>query len=98
MHRYLNIILSLLLASGLAVTSGAAFAEPALTDTPTVNINQASADEIAEVLSGVGMTRAEAIVADREQHGAYQSADELVRVKGIGPSTVEQNRGRINVE
>lgn len=98
MKRCLNIILSLLLASGLAVTSNVALAEPALTATPTVNINQAGADEIAEALSGVGMARAEAIVADREQHGAYQSADELVRVKGIGPSTVEQNRERIKVE
>ena len=98
MKRYLNIILSLLLAGGLAMTSAAALAEPALTATPTVNINQASADEMAEALSGVGTARAEAIVADREQHGAYQSADELVRVKGIGPSTVEQNRERIKVE
>ena len=98
MKYHLNIILSLLLTGALAMTSGAALAEPALTATPTVNINQAGADEIAEALSGIGMTRAEAIVADREQHGAYQSADELVRVKGIGPSTVEQNRERIKVE
>ena|SRR5690606_37902707 len=98
MKHHINIILSLLLAAGLAMTSGAALAEPALTATPTVNINQASADELAEALSGIGMARAEAIVADREQHGAYQSADELVRVKGIGPSTVEQNRARITVD
>jgi competence protein ComEA len=61
----------------------------------TVNINQASAQEIADTLQGVGMTKAEAIVSYRDSNGAFSHADELVNVKGIGLSTVDKNRDRI---
>lgn len=63
----------------------------------TVNINQASAQEIADVLQGVGMTKAEEIVRYRDSNGAFRHADELVNVKGIGLSTVEKNRERISL-
>lgn len=62
----------------------------------SVNINQASAPEIAEALQGVGLTKAEAIVSYRDSHGSFRHADELVNVKGIGLSTVDKNRDRIN--
>ncbi|MDZ4728530.1 MAG: ComEA family DNA-binding protein [Xanthomonadales bacterium] len=62
----------------------------------SVNINQASAQEIADTLQGVGMTKAEAIVSYRDSHGAFRDADELVNVKGIGLSTVDKNRDRIS--
>lgn len=60
-----------------------------------VDINHASAVEIAEALNGVGAAKAEAIVAYREQHGAFKSADQLAEVRGIGLKTVEKNRDRI---
>jgi competence protein ComEA len=63
----------------------------------TVNINQASAQEIADTLQGVGMTKAEEIVRYRDSHGAFQHVDELVNVKGIGLATVDKNRDRITV-
>lgn len=63
----------------------------------TVNINQASAQEIADVLQGVGMTKAEEIVRYRDNNGAFRHADELVNVKGIGLNTVEKNRERISL-
>ncbi len=85
-----------LLALGLASTP--ALAEPAIEAIPVVNINQAGAEELAEALTGIGLARAQAIVADREQNGAYQSADELARVRGIGASTIERNRARIRTE
>jgi competence protein ComEA len=64
----------------------------------TVDINQASAQEIAEALQGVGMTKAEEIVRYRDTHGDFQHADELVNVKGIGLNTVEKNRDRISLQ
>ncbi|MCK0538702.1 ComEA family DNA-binding protein [Alcanivorax quisquiliarum] len=85
-----------LLALGLASTP--ALAEPAIDAIPIVNINQAGAEELAEALTGIGLARAQAIVADREQNGAYQSADELARVRGIGANTIERNRARIRTE
>jgi len=62
-----------------------------------VNINTADAAAIAEALNGVGPARAEAIVAHRKANGAFKSADQLAEVKGIGLSTVEKNRDRIEV-
>ena len=34
----------------------------------------------------------EAIVAWREQHGPFRSLDDLAKVRGIGPRTIEANR------
>ncbi len=79
----------ILLAIVLALFGLAAWAaEP-------VNINTASAEQIAESLKGVGLAKAEAIVAYREANGAFVHVDELVNVKGIGVRTVDQNRGMI---
>ena len=77
-----------LFAIALTIVSFAAFAVP-------VDINKADANTIAQELNGVGATRAEAIVAYREQHGPYQTVDDLLKVKGIGKAIVEKNRDAI---
>lgn len=48
-----------------------------------VNINTASVDEL-QTLSGVGPSTAQAIVEDREKNGLFASAEDLMRVSGIG--------------
>jgi competence protein ComEA len=63
----------------------------------TVNINQATAQEIADVLQGVGMTKAEEIVRFRDTNGAFQHVDELANVKGIGLATIDKNRDLITL-
>lgn len=60
-----------------------------------VNINQASAEEIAGVLKGVGLVKAQAIVSYRQKNGAFKSIDELGNVKGIGPATISKNQANI---
>ena len=57
-----------------------------------VNVNSANAEEIAESLKGVGLSKAEAIVSYRETNGQFKHVDELVNVKGIGIRTVDINR------
>jgi competence protein ComEA len=57
-----------------------------------VNVNTASAEELAEALDGIGLTKAQAIVRYRESQGGFQHPDELVNVKGIGLATVDKNR------
>ena len=52
-----------------------------------VNGNKASAQEIAESLKGVGLSKAEAIVNYRNENGPFKHMDELVNVKGIGIRT-----------
>jgi competence protein ComEA len=72
------------------------FALPALATTP-VNINTADAETITKSLSGIGLTKAKAIVAFREEHGPFKSVDDLTQVKGIGPATLEKNRENIQL-
>ena len=83
--------------SVLSVLFAALFAAPVLATDAQVDINTADAETLDRVLDGVGPSKAEAIVAHREQHGAFRSADELGEVKGIGLATIEQNRARIVV-
>lgn len=85
----MNVLKALLLA---AVLVGA----PAFAGHP-VNVNTASVEQLAEALDGVGQTKAQAIVDYRDEHGAFQHADELVNVKGIGLRTVDRNRDFIRV-
>lgn len=63
-----------------------------------VNINEADAQSIADVLVGVGVTKAQAIVQFREEHGPFTSIDQLLDVNGIGQSTLSNNRQRIVLE
>ena len=63
-----------------------------------VDINTANAQTLASSLDGVGLNKAEAIVAYRAQHGPFQHADELVKVKGIGLATVDKNRNYIKLK
>jgi len=57
-----------------------------------VNVNSASAEEIADSLKGVGLSKAEAIVSYRKDNGQFKHVDELINVKGIGIRTVDINR------
>ena len=65
--------------------------------TERVNINTADAAALDRVLVGVGPAKAAAIVEYRKTNGPFKSAEELAMVKGIGLSTIEQNRERIEL-
>ncbi|HEY2623841.1 ComEA family DNA-binding protein [Dyella sp. Tek66A03] len=71
-----------------------ALALPAFAATP-VNINKADAATLAKSLDGVGLSKAEAIVAWRQEHGPFKSVEDLSQVKGFGPATLERNRNAI---
>lgn len=43
-------------------------------------------------LPGIGPATAAAIIAYREEHGPFQSVDELENVSGIGPATMARVR------
>lgn len=88
MNRIQSMLAAVALAFAFAVPVGAA---------SQVNINTADAATLAKSLNGIGMAKAEAIVAHREEYGPFASADELENIKGIGPSTVERNRDVITV-
>ena len=63
-----------------------------------VNVNTADAKTLARELNGVGMAKAEAIIAYREKNGPFKSADDLVKVKGLGKKLVDQNKANLRFE
>ena len=75
-------------ASELAVAS----------QTRGVNINSADAKTLAQNLDGVGKSRAEEIVRYRETYGPFYSIDDLLEVRGVGKSIIDNNRDRITLE
>lgn len=57
-----------------------------------VDLNRADARTLAEAMNGVGLIKAEAIVAYRAAHGPFRRIEDLARVKGIGAKTIASNR------
>lgn len=67
----------------------ASTAAPATTADGRVAINRATVSELM-LLPGVGAKRAAAIVEQRQRLGRFREASELLRIKGIGPRTLER--------
>ncbi|OTA21316.1 hypothetical protein Xbed_00545 [Xenorhabdus beddingii] len=61
----------------------------------TLNINTASAEELAKELNGVGTKKAQAIIEYREKYGPFTAIEQLQEVQGIGPMLIEKNRNKL---
>jgi competence protein ComEA len=61
-----------------------------------ININLASATQL-EQLPGVGPATAKAIVAYREKYGAFNTVEDLLKVRGIGPAKLSEILPRASV-
>ncbi len=62
-----------------------------------VDINTAEWWEL-QALRGIGEKKAKAIVEYRQQKDGFNSVDELVEVRGIGPKTLEPMRPFLTVQ
>jgi competence protein ComEA len=82
------VVVALLLAFVLPLV--AAWPTPA--QAGPVNVNAADAATLARELQGIGPSKAQAIVAHRDKHGPFRSAEDLARVRGIGRKTVDRNK------
>lgn len=80
-----KILTALLLALGLAWPVWAA-----------VDLNRATRAEL-ESVKGIGPSKAEAILRDREKNGPFRNVDDLVRVRGFGKTTVDKLRKELTV-
>lgn len=62
-----------------------------------VNINTADV-ALLETIPGIGPTVASRIVAYREENGPFERVEDLSKVAGIGPETLEKIRPYVTVE
>lgn len=62
-----------------------------------VDINNDGAEKMADLLDGVGQSRAQAIIDYRTENGPFIAPEDLMNVSGIGPATLEKNRQRIRI-
>ncbi|MDC0434225.1 ComEA family DNA-binding protein [bacterium] len=63
----------------------------------SIDINAASAEQLAESLPGIGPAKAARIVQWRKENGAFRSVEQLQEVKGIGEKTVEKLRAYVRI-
>jgi competence protein ComEA len=66
-------------------------------DSQKININTASADELMN-LKGIGEKKARTIIEFRENNGPFKQPEDIIKVPGIGPKTLEANKDCIVVE
>ena len=61
-----------------------------------ININTASKEQLMKI-SGIGKTKAEAILAYREKNGEFKRKEDITKVKGIGKATFDKIKDKIEV-
>ncbi len=90
-----------LLAQGISLTAAssanAVHNQPERKEDGKVNLNLAGKEDLM-TLTGIGETRAEAILQYREKHGKFKSVDELMQVEGIKQKTYEKIKDCITVQ
>ncbi|MCX6510462.1 MAG: helix-hairpin-helix domain-containing protein [Actinobacteria bacterium] len=80
--------------SGLA--SGAGGGQGSLQSTVPLDLNSATVEQLND-LPGVGPATAKAIIETRKAAGRFRSVDDLLTVKGIGPSKLDAIRSSVVV-
>jgi competence protein ComEA len=61
-----------------------------------ININTANLADLMRI-PGVGATRAQAIIAFRQEHGAFQVVEDLTKVRGFSSNFVKRNEQYLTV-
>jgi competence protein ComEA len=90
-----------LLTTTLLFNANIALAEPAAKSETVamqkiVHLNKSTIDDLV-TLKGIGHKKAQAILAYREQIGAFKSLQELTQIKGIGDKILKDNKERLKI-
>lgn len=88
---------------GQSTALGSNNSDQKLTKSPTpsitypVNINKAPI-EILETLPGIGQTKAQQIIAYRQEFGFFKTLQDIQKIPGIGPVTYERLKDLITID
>ncbi|ORM67887.1 ComEA family DNA-binding protein [Pantoea rwandensis] len=89
-----------LYTSGLAAAESPSETQATQVSTPQegqISINQATAEQLAAGMNGIGLKKAQAIVNYREQYGPFSAIEQLKEIPGIGNALVERNLARLKL-
>jgi len=92
LNRKMVIVVFLSVLVGWAGVINAAAA-----DGKKININTASAEELAQ-LKGIGSSHAASIIEFREKNGPFKNPEDLINVPRIGRKTFEKNKDLIIIQ
>ncbi|MDO6476570.1 ComEA family DNA-binding protein [Alteromonas sp. 1_MG-2023] len=100
-----RLALAALFATLFLTQSGAALANTIETDVTeaagitlpdALDLNTVTAEELT-ALPGIGLSKAEAIIAYRNEKGYFHEVDQLTEVRGIGEKLLAKVRDRVKV-
>ncbi|WP_019027483.1 ComEA family DNA-binding protein [Colwellia piezophila] len=91
-----NSSLALALANETSDTKAEQSQSVQVTKQAVVNLNKSSVDQLV-TLKGIGETKAQAIIAYRQQFGGFKSINELSKVRGIGEKIIKENQARLSI-
>ena len=86
----------LAVTSDFSVTVQREATEAIVPERTLVNVNTATAEEL-QALTGIGPALAGEIVSYRDEHGVFETPEELMNVKGIGEGKLSAFRAEITL-
>lgn len=97
----LKALTALLLTTCLTLASHAVLAEAKVpykvnAEQQLVHLNHSTVAQLS-TLKGIGPKKAAAIIAYREEVGAFTSVNELLKVKGIGEKVIIDNKNKLAI-
>ena len=100
-EEYLSSEESLSSGTGTGTASGSSSSSETTasssSDNSKINLNTATAEELT-ALNGIGEAKAAAIIAYREENGAFSSIEEIMEVDGIAEGIYEKIKDSITVD
>ncbi|MGO0155364.1 helix-hairpin-helix domain-containing protein [Leuconostoc mesenteroides] len=79
-----------------ASVNGGSTSAMTMADSEVVNLNTATVVEL-QTLDGIGIKKAEQIIAYRDEHGGFKAIEEIKQVSGIGEKRFEALKDKVTV-